>query len=48
MRGKQVSQGLERARIPSVDAGITGDPATNLTIAPVGKGLLTNNLYITP
>ena len=40
MRGKQVSQGLERARIPSVDAGITGDPATNLTIAPVGKTLL--------
>ena len=40
MRGKQVSQGLERARIPSVDAGITGDPATNLTIAPVGKSLL--------
>ena len=40
MRGKQVSQGLERGRIPSVDAGITGDPATNLTIAPVGKTLL--------
>ena len=40
MRGKQVSQGLERARIPSVDAGITGDPATNLTMAPVGKTLL--------
>lgn len=40
MRGKQVSQGLERARIPSVDAGITGDPATNLTMATVGKTLL--------
>jgi hypothetical protein len=40
MRGKQASQGLERARIPSVDAGITGDPATNLTMAPVGKTLL--------
>ena len=40
MRGKQVSQGLERARIPSVDAGITGDPVKNLTIAPVGKSVL--------
>jgi hypothetical protein len=40
MRGKQVSQGLERARMPSLDAGITGDPATNLTMAPVGKTLL--------
>ena len=40
MKGKQVSQGLDRGRIPSVDAGITGDPATNLTIAPVGKTLL--------
>ena len=40
MRGKQVSQGLGRARIPSVDAGIMGDPATNLTMAPVGKTLL--------
>ncbi len=40
MRGKQASQGLERARIPSVDAGITGDPAINLTMAPVGKTLL--------
>ena len=40
MRGKQVSQGLERARIPSVEAGITGDPAKNLTIAPVGKTVL--------
>jgi len=40
MRGKQVSQGLERARMPSVDAGITGDPVKNLTIAPVGKSVL--------
>ena len=40
MRGKQVSQGLERARIPSVEAGITGNPAKNLTIAPVGKTVL--------
>ena len=40
MRGKQVSQGPERARMPSVDAGITGDPAINLTMAPVGKTLL--------
>jgi len=40
MRGKQVSQGLERARMPSVDAGITGDPANNLSFAPVGKTLL--------
>ena len=40
MRGKQVSQGLERARIPSVEAGITGDPAINLTIARVGKSVL--------
>ena len=40
MRGKQVSQGLERARIPSIDAGITGDPVKNLTLAPVGKSIL--------
>ena len=40
MRGKQVSQGLERARIPSIDAGITGDPVKNLTLAPVGKSVL--------
>lgn len=40
MRGKQVSQGLERARIPSIDAGITGDPVNNLTVAPVGQSLL--------
>jgi hypothetical protein len=40
MRGKQVAQGLERGRIPSVEAGITGDPVKNLTIAPVGKSVL--------
>ena len=40
MRGKQVTQGLERARIPSIDAGITGDPVKNLTLAPVGKSIL--------
>ena len=40
MRGKQVAQGLERVRIPSVEAGITGDPAINLTIARVGKSVL--------
>jgi hypothetical protein len=40
MRGKQVAQGLERIRIPSVEAGITGDPVKNLTIAPVGKSVL--------
>lgn len=40
MRGKQVSQGLQRARIPSVEAGITGDPAINLTIARMGKSVL--------
>lgn len=40
MKGKQAAQGLERARIPSIDAGITGDPLKNLTIAPVGKTVL--------
>jgi hypothetical protein len=40
MWGKQVAQGLERGRIPSVEAGITGDPVKNLTIAPVGKSVL--------
>ncbi len=40
MRGKQVSQGLERPRIPRVDAGITGDPVNNLTMAPVGQSIL--------
>jgi hypothetical protein len=44
MRGKQVSQGLERARIPSIDAGITGDPANNLTVAPVGTTILRADL----
>jgi hypothetical protein len=43
MRGKQVTQGLERARIPSIDAGITGDPVKNLTLAPVGKSILRAN-----
>jgi hypothetical protein len=40
MWGKQVAQGLERGRIPSIEAGITGDPVKNLTIAPVGKSVL--------
>jgi hypothetical protein len=40
MRGKQVALGLERIRIPSVEARITGDPVKNLTIAPVGKSVL--------
>lgn len=40
MWGKRVAQGLERAHIPSVEAGITGDPVKNLTIAPVGKSVL--------
>lgn len=40
MKGKQVSQGLDRARIPSVEAGITGDPAKNLAIAPAGISVL--------
>ncbi len=40
MKGKQASQGLERVRLPSVEAGITGDPLNNLTMAPVGKSLL--------
>jgi len=40
MKGKQVSQGLERVRTPSVDAGITGDPVNNLTMAPVGQTIL--------
>lgn len=40
MKGRQAAQGLERARIPSIDAGITGDPLKNLTIAPIGKAVL--------
>lgn len=40
MKGKQVAQGLEPAHIPGVEAGITGDPLKNLTIAPVGKSML--------
>ncbi|MDD2883344.1 MAG: hypothetical protein PHQ58_23285 [Rhodoferax sp.] len=40
MWGKQVAQGLERAHIPGVEAGISGDPVKNLTIAPVGKSVL--------
>ena len=40
MQGKQVAQGLERARLPGIDAGITGDPVRNLTMAPVGKAML--------
>jgi len=40
MKGKQLTQGLERARIPSIDAGITGDPVKNLTMAPLGKSVL--------
>ena len=40
MKGKQAAQGLDRARIPSVEAGITGDPAKNLAIAPVGLSVL--------
>ena len=44
MKGKQVSQGLGRARIPSIDAGITGDPANNLTAAPVGTTILRADL----
>jgi len=40
MQGKQVAQGLARAPIPGVDAGITGDPVRNLTMAPAGKAML--------
>lgn len=40
MRGKQRSHGIERARMPGIAAGITGDPVNNLTIAPVGKTML--------
>ena len=40
MRGKQVAQGIERGRVPHVEAGITGDPAKNLMRAPAGKSLL--------
>ena len=40
MKGKQTSQGLDRARMPSVEAGITGDPAKNLAMAPVGNSVL--------
>jgi len=40
MKGKQMAQGLDRSRIPSVEAGITGDPAKNLAIAPTGITVL--------
>lgn len=40
MRGKQVVQGIERTRLPGVDAEISGDPVNNLTMAPVGKSIL--------
>ena len=40
MKGKQVAQGLERARLPGIDAGITGDPVKNLALAHEGKSLL--------
>jgi len=40
MKGKQVYQVLDRNLIPRVVAGITGDPAKNLTNAPVGKTVL--------
>ena len=40
MKGKLLTQGFEPARMPNIDASITGDPAINLTIAPPGKTLL--------
>jgi hypothetical protein len=40
MKGKLLTQGLEPARMPNIDASITGDPAINLTMAPPGKTLL--------
>lgn len=40
MSGKQLTQGLEPARMPSIDAGITGDPVKNLTRTPFGTSEL--------
>lgn len=40
MKGKQISLGLDRSRVPSVEAGITGDPAKNLALAPAGITVL--------
>lgn len=40
MRGKQLPQGLARAGMPTIDAGIKGDPADKLTLAPTGKSVL--------
>jgi hypothetical protein len=40
MKGKQAAQSLDRAKTPSVEAGITGDPAQNLAIAPIGLSVL--------
>lgn len=40
MKGKQAAQGLDRAHVPSVEAGITGDPAKNLALAPAGISVL--------
>jgi hypothetical protein len=40
MKGKQVAQGHDRSQIARIEAGITGDPAKNLTNAPMGKSVL--------
>lgn len=40
MRGKQAAQGIHQTRFPGVDAGISGDPASNLKMAPVGQSTL--------
>ncbi len=44
MRGKQAAQGIQQTRFPGVDAGISGDPANNLTMAPLGQSTLRADL----
>jgi len=40
MRGKQAAKGIQHTRSPVIDAGISGDPANNLTMAAVGQSTL--------
>lgn len=40
LRCKQAAQGIHQTRFPGVDTGISGDPASNLTMAPMGQSTL--------
>lgn len=40
MKGQKQSQGLEAARLPRLDAGITGDPVQNLALARADQSVL--------